>query len=327
MENTALMPLHQEPPTPEKSSFGQLGQISPGVFCLPFALVNVYLVGEPGPGRPWTLVDTGLPTAADTIVQAAEERFGSGNPPQAIVLTHGHFDHVGSVRQLAERWNVQVYAHELELPYLTGRSDYPPADPTVGGGTMATVGSRTFPRHGINLGSRIHALPEDGSVPGLSDWRWIHTPGHAPGHVSLFRDRDRVLLAGDAFVTVRQESVTAVLSRKQEVWRPPAYFTIDWQAARRSVETLARLDPLVAGTGHGVPMAGERLHRELRELADHFDRYIPAQGRYVKQPAVADTSGVVSVPPPVRDPLPLMMAGLGATALLGALVSRGRKKR
>jgi glyoxylase-like metal-dependent hydrolase (beta-lactamase superfamily II) len=43
------------------------------------------------------------------------------------VLTHGHFDHVGSVIELADYWNVPVYAHKLELPYLVGQMDYPPA--------------------------------------------------------------------------------------------------------------------------------------------------------------------------------------------------------
>ena len=104
-------------------------------------IVNVYAVGTPGAGdRSWVLVDAGLPGTAEQIARAAEEYFGPGARPAAIVLTHGHFDHRGGLRELAERWDVPVYAHELELPYLTGRSDYPPPDPTVGGGGMARRG-------------------------------------------------------------------------------------------------------------------------------------------------------------------------------------------
>ena len=100
-------------------------------------IANLFFVGEPGAQTDWVLVDTGLGHCADLIAGAAAERFGAGAKPKAIILTHGHFDHVGAVQELADRWDVPVYAHELELPYLTGRSDYPPGDPTVGGGANA----------------------------------------------------------------------------------------------------------------------------------------------------------------------------------------------
>jgi glyoxylase-like metal-dependent hydrolase (beta-lactamase superfamily II) len=310
-----------------KKSPGSLLEVAPDVACLQLSLVNVYLIGAPRSGpRKWVLVDTGMPTSRGAILRAAEKRFGPDVAPSAIVLTHGHFDHVGTVRELASHWDVPVYAHELELPYLTGRSDYPPPDPTVGGGALARVASRFFPESGIDLGWRAHTLPEDGRIPNLPAWRWIHTPGHTPGHVSLFRDDDRVLIAGDAFVTQRQESLLCVATRRQEVWRPPAYFTPDWSAARRSVQALARLEPAVAATGHGIPMSGPEMRAELEELAERFDLLaVPSHGRYVGHPAVADETGVVSVPPPVRDPLPWIAAAAGA-ALLGTALMRRRAR-
>jgi glyoxylase-like metal-dependent hydrolase (beta-lactamase superfamily II) len=297
---------------------GRATKIARDVACLELSIVNVFFVGPPQAGdRAWVLVDTGLPTSHGTIVREAERRFGAGARPSAIVLTHGHIDHVGSVRELAELWDVPVYAHRLEAPYLTGRSDYPPGDTTVGGGAMARLGPRMFSRRAIDLGSRFQILPEDGTVPGMPGWRWIHTPGHTPGHVSLFRDEDRTLIAGDAFVTTHQESFWAVTTRLQEVWRPPAYFTIDWNASRASVQALARLEPNVAGTGHGIPMAGEQLRRELNDLARNFDEVMPDDGRYVRQPALADEDGVYSVPPPRFDPLPSLLVGAGLLALIG----------
>jgi glyoxylase-like metal-dependent hydrolase (beta-lactamase superfamily II) len=301
-------------------------EVAPDVACLELPLVNVCFVGERRAGdRGWVLVDTGMPTSGHAIVREAERRFGSASRPSAIVLTHGHIDHVGSVRDLAERWDVPVYAHRLEAPYLTGRSSYPPVDPTVGGGAMARVVSRFFPRSPIDLGGRLHLLNEDGSLPGMEGWRWIHTPGHTPGHVSLFRDEDRVLIAGDAFVTMRQESLIAVLTRRQEVWRPPAYFTPDWESARSSVQELARLDPSIAATGHGIPMFGTQLHSELEALARYFDEVIPSHGRYVDQPAIADERGVVRVPPRVFDPLPPMVLGLGILAVVGTRLLRSAR--
>lgn len=111
---------------------------------------------------------------------------GSDTRPSSIILTHGHFDHVGSVLQLADEWAVPVYCHHLETPYLTGKSSYPPPDPTVGGGLMSLM-SFTFPKKPINVQNHLRELPDGGTVPDLHHWQWLHTPGHAPGHISLYR--------------------------------------------------------------------------------------------------------------------------------------------
>ena len=196
-------------------------------------------------------------------------------------MTHGHFDHVGAFPELFEQWDVPVFAHPAEIPHLTGQRDYPPPDPSVGKGAMALL-SFAYPNGAIDLGDRVKALPEDGSVPGLPGWRWLATPGHSDGHVSFFRENDRLLVAGDAFVTTKQESLYAVATQKQEVHGPPAYFTPDWNAARRSVEALAAVRPAIAATGHGTPMAGNDLTNGLAELAAHFnDVAVPDHGRYV----------------------------------------------
>lgn len=302
--------------------------VAPDLAYLRTGIVNLYLFGRPGaPNGSWVLIDAGLPGSAGRIFRAAEEWIGPGATPAAIILTHGHFDHVGALPTLAERWDVPVYAHRLELPYLTGRSSYPPPDPTVGGGAMAAL-SRFYPRGPIDLGSRVRALPEDGSVPGMPEWRWLPTPGHTPGHVSLFRETDRTLIAGDAFVTTKQESATAVLTQRPELHGPPAYYTQDWEAARQSVELLAALEPLRVATGHGPPLEGREMLANLHELARNFERLaVPARGRYVRQPAVADERGVVAVPPPVPDPLPRVMLGIGLGIMVGAALLRSAKSR
>ncbi len=282
--------------TGEKRSLQRLTQ---DITYLRTRIVNLYFVGEPrAQSGEWVLVDAGLPWSAGRIVGVAEELFGRGSRPAAIVLTHGHFDHVGALPELARRWEVPVWVHPLELPYLTGRSSYPPADPGVGGGLMARL-APLYPRHPIDLRGYVRSLPADGTVPPLPGWRALHTPGHSPGHISLFRESDRVLLAGDAFTTVKQESALAVLRQRQQVHGPPAYFTIDWQKSRESVVRLAALKPSLAATGHGLPMSGERLSRELEGLAQKFDRSaVPARGRYVRRPVLTDERGVVAVPPP-----------------------------
>ncbi|MGI4835407.1 MAG: MBL fold metallo-hydrolase [Janthinobacterium lividum] len=304
--------------------------VVPGVYVLRNVFVNLYYVAaEPAqPRGPWVLVDAGLAGSAATIRRHAEATFGPANPPAAILLTHAHFDHAGGLGGLLEAWpEVPVYAHELELPYLTGRSSYPPPDPTVGGGLMAYL-SFAYPKHPYNLGARVHPLTADGSVPGLPGWRWLPTPGHTPGHVSFFREQGRVLLAGDAFTTVVGESALATLTQKQVVHGPPAYFTPDWDAARTSVAALLSLTPEVAATGHGIAMHGDALRQQLQQLAVHFNEVArPKVGRYAHQPALADAGGVRLLPPPLVSPLVKSLALASAAIMMLTIALRDKPRR
>lgn len=298
-------------------------EAAPGVAWLRTGIVNVAFVEpEPRDGR-WVLVDTGLRGWSSSILAAARARHGD-RPPTAIILTHGHFDHVGGLHALLEVWDVPVYAHRAELPHLTGRRAYPPPDPTVGGGVLAWS-ARLFPSGPIDISARLRTLPEDGSLPPLPGWRWWHTPGHTDGHVSLFRDTDRVLLSGDAVITVRQESGLAVLRQRPTLHGPPAYFTSDWSEALGSVRDLADLSPNVLVPGHGVPMSGPALTHGLRRFADRFHGEVPRQGRYVRTPARRGDDQTWELPP---DPWPhLVRKGMMGAAAASALAAWWRYSR
>lgn len=254
--------------------------VLPDLYCHTIQIVNICYVGNRD-SEHFVLVDAGMPQSSEKIISITEERFGAGKKPKAIILTHGHFDHVGGIIELVGQWDIPVYAHELEIPYLTGQKSYPEPDHTVEGGMVAKL-SPLFPNEPINLGSHVHNLPDDSSVPEMPGWQWIHTPGHSPGHISLFREKDRALIVGDAFVTVKQESLYKVLTQEQEISGPPRYFTTDWKGAKESVIKLESLKPSVAITGHGLPMTGELLQNNLHILAQDFDTIaLPDYGKYV----------------------------------------------
>jgi glyoxylase-like metal-dependent hydrolase (beta-lactamase superfamily II) len=302
-------------------------QIAPGVWGKKDVFVNFYII-QNQETKAWFLIDAGLKWSASKIKAMAAELFGEGSKPEAIILTHGHFDHVGALDALEKDWDVPIYAHALEIPYLTGKSSYPPADPTVGGGMMTTM-SWMYPKGPIDIKDYVHALPDNNTIPGLGEWKYIHTPGHAPGHISLFREADKVLIAGDAVVTTKAESALYALSYMKELSGPPKYFTCNWASAKISVLKLAALDPEVIATGHGAPMRGEEMRSALHTLARKFEaKAQPLQGRYVNEPAITDETGVVYIPH-AAETMPAVVKAVGislAVLTIGLVVFQLTKK-
>lgn len=159
---------HKMPMTSVTS--GQGDMVAEGVYSLCVQIVNVGYVEA---GADWFLIDAGMLEGAGPIIEQAEELFGVNRPPRAIVLTHGHFDPIGAMPDLLKAWDVPIYAHEAEVPYLTGKAEYPPGDPSVGGGLVSGM-SPTFPHDGLDLGNRVNVF-QDEAVPGMTGWRVIHT--------------------------------------------------------------------------------------------------------------------------------------------------------
>lgn len=244
--------------------------VASGISGLKIMFVNVF--GVTHHDGSWTLVDAAVPYSASRIKSWAKKVFR--RPPNAIVLTHGHFDHVSAAKDLADEWDVPIYAHPLEFPYLTGQKEYPPPNWAAGGGVMPLL-SPMLPRGPIDLGRRLRGMPDDlaqNRLPELPGWTLLHTPGHTPGHVSFFREADRTMLVGDAFCTTKPESFfEANFLQHPELHGPPAYFTLDWSAAESSVKKLAELKPVTVAPGHGKPLAGRDIGQSLQALATRFE--------------------------------------------------------
>jgi glyoxylase-like metal-dependent hydrolase (beta-lactamase superfamily II) len=310
--------------TTQEKTAAKIFNVAPGVWGMKDIFVNFYMVANQVDNT-WVLVDAGLKTSAPKIRAMARELFGENSKPSAIVLTHGHFDHIGSLRSIAEEWDVPVYAHYLEMPYLAGKSSYPSPDPTVGGGIMPVV-SVVFPRGPINIWNRLNILNEGDSLPNLPEWKFFHTPGHAPGHISLFREADKVLIAGDAIITTNQQSALSIMFQKKQLCGPPKYFTYDWQLAKQSVKVLMDLEPEIVATGHGKPMQGSEMREALHDLYNNFNKEaVPEGGRYTDDPAVADATGFVYIPPVRFNKRKAVIALLSVTVIIASLVVLQRK--
>jgi len=261
-------------------------EIASGVYCLEVGKgimrSNVYFVRS---GSSWVLIDTGSTGCDREIREAAEFLFGADTPPSAILLTHDHPDHAGSTPALARTWGCALYVHPDELALVN--ADFSNFFSIVKGyanplDTWVILPlMRLMPRrHEAMLSASsfkeaARAFDPGTSVPGLPDWECIHTPGHSPGHVSFFRSGDRVLITGDAVLTVHLNSLWSFLRwglgrNKQRLSGPPWYTTWNWRAAKQSVATLARLEPRVLACGHGLPMSGTDIAPELHAFADHF---------------------------------------------------------
>jgi glyoxylase-like metal-dependent hydrolase (beta-lactamase superfamily II) len=259
-------------------------EIAPDVYCLEagkgISRANVYFVRS---GSSWVLIDAGLANCGGIIRKTAESLFGANTRPASILLTHDHPDHAGSAVELARMWDCPVYVHPDELP-LTAFTDLseiePYANPLDRWIILPIL--RMMPRERVaatlsssSIKEVVRALDPRTAVPNLPDWVCIPTPGHTPGHVAFFRTSDQVLIAGDAVVSVELNSLWGFLFwglrlNTQRVSGPPWYSTWDWKMAKESVALLAQREPRVLATGHGVPMSGSEIARELSAFANHF---------------------------------------------------------
>jgi glyoxylase-like metal-dependent hydrolase (beta-lactamase superfamily II) len=222
-------------------------RIAPRIHRIGNGLINSYLVEESGEV---TIIDAGLPAYWGDLPAELEAMGRRLDDVRAIVLTHGHSDHIGFAERARRERGLPVSVHELDAPLARGEVPNP-----AKGGSVRLLPLIRFLLYGMAHGAlRTKNLSEvatygDGAtldVPGAP--RVILVPGHTPGTAALHVPSHDALFAGDSLATV------AVTTGRTGPMIAP--FTADPVEALAS---LTRLEGIQAGfllPGHGRPWTG-----------------------------------------------------------------------
>lgn len=209
-------------------------QLADGVFQLkglPPHAINVYLAGD-------VLIDAATRQGERRVLRQLR-----GRRLSAHALTHAHPDHQGASHAVCTTFGVPYWVGEDDVeaaeggPEVVSRRQRP--------GLINRLQKRfwTGPGHAVE-----RALKEGDTVGGFTV---LEVPGHSPGHVAYWRDRDRVLILGDVVNTMN------LLTTRRGLQEPPALFTPDPVRNRASIRRLADLRPALVCAGHGPPLRDE----------------------------------------------------------------------
>jgi glyoxylase-like metal-dependent hydrolase (beta-lactamase superfamily II) len=204
----------------------------------PRDMFNVYLAGD-------MLIDAGTRWAKSRIFRQLGRRKLS-----VMALTHVHPDHQGAARAVCERYHVPLACHEADVPAMEGRGAMGPRNWILKLGDIFWAGPPCRVEHVLHDGDHI------------GEFRVVHTPGHTPGHVVYFRERDGLAIAGDVLANMN------FLTRKAGLIEPPSYFSVDRGLNRKSILLLRDLKPAMVCFGHGPPLVEPAL---LDRFAQRFE--------------------------------------------------------
>lgn len=231
----------------------------------PFAVgpVNVYLLE----GDYLTLVDVGPLTeeAWQTLSQGIRQIGYHVSDVQQIVLTHHHVDHFGLLERVRKASGARTFAHPMAIPYVELNGEF-----------MA-YHSRFFfdlytesgvPEESLTVIDKFHnrtmmkfceksqideSLKHEQTLPNMPEWQILYTPGHAQSHISLYRESDRVMIAGDHIIEHISSNAFIEPPQDQSGDRP-----LTLVQYRTALEMCADIEIDIIFSGHGVPVTNHR---------------------------------------------------------------------
>ncbi len=222
-------------------------QVFRDVYQITFRATNLILIVE----DELTLVDTGYKSTVRSVLAFVKSLGRRPEQLRLIVLTHGHFDHAGGVRELKRLTGARLACHRAYISDSGIPLPYPrPMQQALELRALAGLRSKL----GISSADVDIKLQGGETLPALGGLKVIHTPGHTPGSICLLSPEHRLLIAGDA-LTRRREAIAIA---RRGVSSDPA------QAAL-SAMSLAREDFDTICFGHHLPVMGNAKAR-IREL-------------------------------------------------------------
>jgi hydroxyacylglutathione hydrolase len=229
----------------------ELKPVADGVWLLRGGIprtMNVFFIED---DRRITLFDAGVSSMTKAILRAAAPLGGIGR----VILGHGHGDHRGAAPGLG----APVFCHPAERADAEGDGGLHYADMTK----LNPLGRVVMPRllrkwdgGPVDIAGTV----EEGEV--IAGFEVVHLPGHAPGQIALWRERDRLALTTDAFYTLDPQS-----GIKGPPRIPHVAFNLDNDELRRSLVKLAALEPRTAWPGHADPLRGD-VRAQLERVAE-----------------------------------------------------------
>jgi glyoxylase-like metal-dependent hydrolase (beta-lactamase superfamily II) len=204
-------------------------EVAPDVFQLrsfPNNSINVYIIGD-------VLIDAGTRMARPGILRQIK-----GRKITAHSLTHVHADHQGASKAICETLNIPLYCGKADTPAMESGS--------MEKQIPRNVVTRLFDVIWTGPGYPVaRSLSEGDEVAGFTV---IDVPGHSPGHIAYWRERDRVLILGDVIANLN------FLTFQTQLVEPPTIFTLNPVQNRASARKLAALHPRIVCFGHGKPL-------------------------------------------------------------------------
>jgi hydroxyacylglutathione hydrolase len=222
-------------------------EVAPDLYLLrgfPPAAFNVYVIRA---GSGWILVDTSARHSRRRILRQLPGKL------EAILITHAHRDHAGSMHAVATETGAPVWAGERDADAVEGKAPEPLPEQHKDHIVNRLLAGWWKDPHPVER--RLREGDEVGA-----GFNVIGFPGHTPGQIGLWRESDRTVLCADVM-----RSMDMLIGRRQ-LGEIPEIFTVDLAGSRRSIRNLAALEASTICFGHGPPLTQNSPQR-IKEFA------------------------------------------------------------